>query len=129
MSNQDNSDHQDLNITNPHQYWGMDDKQIQKESFSNHDPVNESIEVKADDAKKRSFGDGVSFGLLASGLSGLIAMGSMGTLAGPVAIILFIIFIYCCVTKGWKFVLGYFLVMLIFAIILVAGLYVFIASI
>lgn len=79
--------------------------------------------------KKTSFGDGVNFGLFAFSVSGLIAMGSMGALAAPAGLVLFILFIYFAITKGWKFVLGYFLIGLVFLVVLVGGFFLLMSSV
>lgn len=122
MSNHEQEEQGSLTVSKNQEYWGNTQQEIQPEvPQPQQTPTEPVLEEKAE--KKTSFGDGVNFGLLAFSLSGLIAMGSMGTLAGPIAIILFILLIYFAITKGWKFLLGYFLVGVIFAIVIVAGLF------
>ncbi|MEG2603266.1 MAG: hypothetical protein RSA23_10335 [Carnobacterium sp.] len=122
MSNHEQEEQGSLTVSKNQEYWGNPQQEIQPEVPQPQQTSTEPVlEEKAE--KKTSFGDGVNFGLLAFSLSGLIAMGSMGTLAGPIAIILFILLIYFAITKGWKFLLGYFLVGVIFTIVIVAGLF------
>lgn len=120
MSEQDLKKDTSMQSMKQEELWNKPQKAIQGEHLQSE--RNDTVEiVENKTSKKSSFGDGVNFGLLAFCLSGLIAMGSMGTLAGPVAIILLILFIYFAITKGWRFVLGYFLICLIGTLVLVGG--------
>lgn len=129
MSNHDNLEQQHLQASKVQQDWGIGNKEFQKQDTNRYNTSETTIQDNEASTKTSSFSDGLNFGILACSVSGLIAMGSMGTLAAPVGLILCILFVYFCITKGWKFVLGYLLVVVIFAVILVAGLMIFLGSI